>query len=156
MSQVVSGRFETEAAAEEALRDLAHMGTPIEALRFIPTQITRPREGPRSGTDILIGIIFGALLGGSVGALAGVIFLSLPIVGPMLASYLLTFGLTSNLAGMVAGVVVGGLLGAYLGGISWAGVASRSFGALVAARVDESVVGEAAEVLRRHGALNAH
>jgi hypothetical protein len=155
----VVGIFEDRDAAAEAVNELQGAGFRDEEIGFA-RRGAEPEGGtavPEGGeTRMGGGETTGALTGGAVGGLIGAAAAALiPGIGPVLAGGILA----SALGGAAVGAAAGGLLGALTGmGVpeEEARYYEGEFQAgrtLVAVRVDGRL-GEATDILRRHGAYD--
>ncbi len=110
--------FESQADAEQAIRDLKDAGFSRDSIgvilrdpayahgRLHPSDIP-----PLPGETASAGALGGGILGGVVGLLAGVGALALPGVGPVIAGGVLVTSLTGAGLGAAAGGVLGALIG---------------------------------------------
>jgi hypothetical protein len=158
-NRTVTGLYDSYDDAAAAVRDLEASGISHRDLslivnnadnRYAPTDHIAAKEGAKTGAGT--GASIGTVLGGGAGLLAGLGMLAIPGVGPVVAAG----WLVATAAGAAAGAAAGGLIGSLTG----AGVSKehahvyaegvRRGGALVTARVDESQVAIAENVLRKH------
>jgi hypothetical protein len=116
--ETVVALFESQADAEQAIRDLKQAGFPQRAIGVV---LRDPAFGcgglpaadapPFPGETASAGAVGGGILGGVVGMLAGVGALALPGVGPVIAGGVLVTSLTGAGLGAAAGGVLGALIG---------------------------------------------
>lgn len=110
--------FESQADAEQAIRDLKDAGFPRDSIGVVlrdPAYGHGPVHpsdiGPLPGETATAGAVGGGILGGVVGLLAGVGALALPGIGPVIAGGVLVSSLTGAGLGAAAGGVLGALIG---------------------------------------------
>ena len=118
MQKTVVALFESQADAEQAIRDLKQAGFPRDAIGVVLRDPAygrdpgNPADGPPlPGETASAGALGGGILGGAVGLLAGVGALVLPGVGPVIAGG----ALVTSLTGAGLGAAAGGMLGALIG-----------------------------------------
>lgn len=116
--ETVVALFESQADAEQAIRDLKDAGFPKGAIGVVlrdPASLSGPAHpsdvSPLPGETATAGVVGGGILGGVVGLLAGVGALALPGVGPVIAGGVLVSSLTGAGLGAAAGGVLGALIG---------------------------------------------
>ncbi len=165
----VVGLFDSIRDAEAVVRDLRDAGVAEADISFAgrnPDDATmQSNEYIASGHSEAaegagFGATGGAVVGGLTGLLVGLGVLAIPGVGPILAGGGLAAALGSTAVGAGIGAAAGGLLGALVG----AGIPEedahvyaegiRRGGALVMARVDESLVDTALDIMERHNAVD--
>jgi hypothetical protein len=180
MTRQVVGLFDSMRDAEAAVRDLQNIGIGNTDISFVGSRArgeydetgayiarasgadaTESTEGAASGAT------GGAVLGGLAGVLLGLGALAIPGIGPVLAAgpFAAAIGTTgaavgAGVVGAAAGAATGGLLGALVG----AGIPEddahlyaegiRRGGTLVSARVDESQVDAAMNIMDRHNVVD--
>jgi len=117
MANLITGLFESEAAAEEAVAHLKQIGyTENEFSVIIKDRRTVEDFAVETGSPTMEGVGAGATIGGTVGAVLGLLAIgsiALPGVGLLVAG---------PLAGMLAGAGAGGLAGSLLGWLVGAGI----------------------------------
>ena len=168
MTKTITHLFDTYAEASQAVQALERLGIPHDDISIIANNADGSYQGA-TGTgagdvdahgDVDRGTKTGALLGGAGGLLAGLGLLAIPGLGPVVAA--------GWLASTAAGAAIGGVGGAATGGIVGAlknsghtdeeahvfseGV--RRGGTLVSARVADSQVDAAVNILNQHNAVD--
>jgi uncharacterized protein (TIGR02271 family) len=161
MKSTLTALFDDYDAATEAVRRLKEIG-----IQDADISLVSGSEKDRSSTardvdddavsDAGKGAAIGGAIGGGAGLLAGLGMLAIPGLGPVVAAG----WLASTLAGLAAGATTGGLIGAlvdtglsedeahaYAEGI-------RRGGTLVSARVEESLVETAVDILDVEGTVD--
>jgi len=155
MTRTVLAIFNSRDAAQQAVSELRGKGydrdisivAKDDAHGGRYNQYSAPTMG---GDSIADGTTTGGVLGGLAGLVAGAGALAIPGIGPIIAA--------GPIAGMLSGMATGGIAG---GLIDWGIPAERSRfyeekvkegDILVSVRCDEAKTGDAAGVLRRHGA----
>lgn len=117
MANLITGLFETEAAAEEAVAHLKEIGYTENELSVIVKDRRAVEDfAVETGSPTMEGVGTGATIGGTVGAVLGLLAIgsiALPGVGLLVAG---------PLAGMLAGAGAGGLAGSLLGWLVGAGI----------------------------------
>lgn len=117
MANLVTGLFQTEAAAEEAVAHLKEIGYAENELSVIvKDRRTVEYFAVEMGSPTMEGVGTGATIGGTVGAVLGLLAIgsiALPGVGMLVAG---------PLAGMLAGAGAGGMAGSLLGLLVGAGI----------------------------------
>jgi len=117
MANLITGLFETEAAAEEAVVHLKEIGYTENELSVIVKDRSSVEDfAVEVGSPTMEGVGTGATIGGTVGAVLGLLAIgsiALPGVGLLVAG---------PLAGMLAGAGAGGLAGSLLGWLVGAGI----------------------------------
>jgi hypothetical protein len=165
----VVGLFDSIRDAEAVVRDLRDAGVAEADISFAgrnPDDATMQSneyiaEGHSEAAEGAgFGATGGAVVGGLTGLLVGLGVLAIPGVGPVLAGGTLAAALGSAAVGAGIGAAAGGLLGALVG----AGIPEedahvyaegiRRGGALVMARVDDSMVDTALDIMERHNAVD--
>jgi len=180
MARQVVGLFDSMREAEAAVRDLQRIGISNADISFVgnrasgdydeagnyigpATDVDRTEAGDGAGA----GATGGAVLGGLAGVLIGLGALAIPGIGPVLAAgpFAAAIGTTgaavgAGVVGAAAGAATGGLLGALVG----AGIPEedahvyaegiRRGGTLVSARVDDSLVDSAVDIMDRHNVVD--
>lgn len=118
MANLITGLFENEAAAENAVAQLHQLGYTQSEISLVMKDRNASQEmAHNTGSRTMEGVGTGAAVGGTVGAvLAGLLAVgsvAIPGVGLIAAG---------SLAAMLAGAGAGGLAGALLGGLVNAGI----------------------------------
>lgn len=161
---VVSGLFDDYDDALAAVNQLQALGIDRSQISLVAND-TGERYSRRSATsttteaadDAAAGAGVGAFVGGAGGLLAGLGLLAIPGIGPVVAAgWLASTGL-----GVVAGAAAGGAIGGLVGAMTDEGVPERDAniyaegvrrgGTLVSARVDDSLAGQAEDILSAAG-----
>src|SRR5271167_2926084 len=159
MTQNVTALYDTYDAAVSAVNDLEAFGIPHADISLVSNNVdhrydkdhpTNAAAGAGTGAGI------GAAVGGVGGLLTGLGLLAIPGVGPVVAAG----WLIATAVGVAGGAVVGGAAGGIVGSLTTAGVPEhdanfyaegvRRGGTLVTARVDDTRVPMAREILQRH------
>ncbi len=162
MQRVITAMFDDYDAAAEAVGRLKAAGIPESDISLVGGNERMRSTDPSvtSATDDTsnagAGATTGAIIGGGAGLLAGVGLLAIPGLGPVVAAG----WLASTLVGGVAGAAAGGIIGAltdwgmseedahtYAEGI-------RRGGTMVSARVDESMMSTAVDILDVEGTVD--
>ena len=163
-TNVVTGLYDTYAAAEQTVRDLEAANVPGSDISMVANRSDTPAETSDTGHGAAAGAGTGASLGGVVGAgaglLAGLGMLAIPGVGPVVAAG----WLVATVVGAVAGAGVGGVSGGLIGSLTGAGVSRehahfyaegvRRGGTLVTARVDDARIPAVEAIMQRHGRVD--
>ncbi|ASY62850.1 hypothetical protein SJ05684_c13950 [Sinorhizobium sojae CCBAU 05684] len=160
--RTVTGLFDDYDDARDAVRELAEAGVPSDDISIVASNIgdrysadsSDAAEGAATGAGL------GAAGGGVVGLLTGLGLMAIPGVGPVVAAG----WLAATAAGAAAGAVAGGAAGGLIGALTDSGVDEedahvyaegvRRGGALVTARVDESLVPEAETILKQRNRVD--
>lgn len=164
----VVGLFDTIQDAEAVVRDLRDAGVAQADISFAGRNADeatlQANEYVADHSEAAEGAGFGAtggtVVGGLTGLLVGLGALAIPGVGPVIAAGSLATALGSAALGAGIGAATGGLLGALVGaGIPEedANVYSegiRRGGALVMAKVDDSMVDTALDIMERHNVID--
>ena len=181
MARQVVGLFDSIREAEAAARDLRDLGIGSADISFVGSNArgeydeagnyaggATVDDTTRTGTGVDAGTAAGGLLGGLGGVLVGLGALTIPGIGPVLAAgpFAATIGTTAAAAGAgVIGAGIGAAAGGLVGALRDAGVPEtdahvyaetvRRGGALVMARVDETQVDAAIDVMERHNVVDS-
>lgn len=162
MTRTVVGLFDDRTDAQAAVEDLIQQGYPKESISMVASDAARaaaPDGGTRSDHATAgagYGAGAGAVLGGVAGFLLGVGVFAIPGLGPLVAAGTIA----TTLAGIAAGAAAGGLVGALVGmGVPqeealYYAEGVRRGGTLIAVSVNDQTAGKAADILRRHHAVN--
>ena len=172
MTQTITALFDTFDEAKTAVRDLEAAGVPHADISIVANNahgehdhMTGGREhgrdaGDEAARDAGRGAEIGGTVGGIGGLLAGLGLVAIPGVGPVVAAG----WLVATVAGAVGGAVVGGAAGGVVGALTKAGVSEedahvyaegvRRGGALVTARVDDSLAPAARAALNQDRAVD--
>ncbi|MBZ7927692.1 hypothetical protein LAC81_37795 (plasmid) [Ensifer adhaerens] len=160
--RTVTGLFDDYAEARDAVRDLEAAGVPSDDISIVAnnsgdwysTDRSDAAEGAGTGAGL------GAAGGGVVGLLTGLGLMAIPGVGPVVAAG----WLASTAAGAAAGAVAGGAAGGIIGSLTDSGVDEddaqvyaegvRRGGTLVTARVDDSLVLKAEQILQQRNRVD--
>lgn len=161
MTQTLTGLFDHHDGAERAVRQLESIGISHDDISIVANNAHGNHavagDGLAAGTaakdDAETGAGLGATVGGIGGLLAGLGLLVIPGIGPVAAAG----WLATTLIGAAGGAAVGAAAGGLVGALTHAGVAEadahvyaegvRRGGSLVTARVEDSLVTRAREVL---------
>jgi len=161
MTQTLTGLFDHYEGAERAMRQLESIGVSHDDISVVANNAhgghAIASDGLPAGTaakeDAETGAGMGATVGGIGGLLAGLGLLVIPGLGPVAAAG----WLGATLIGAAGGAAVGAAAGGLVGALTHAGVAEedahvyaegvRRGGSLVTARVEDSLVSRAREVL---------
>ncbi|KSV88508.1 general stress protein [Sinorhizobium sp. GL28] len=154
--KTVSGLFDDYSDARAAVSALEDRGVPSDDISIVSNNVgdryskdSNAAEGAGTGAGL------GAAVGGIGGLLTGLGVMAVPGVGPVVAAG----WLAATAAGAAAGAVAGGAAGGLIGAMTESGVPEehahvyaegvRRGGAVVTARVDESLYADAQAILRR-------
>jgi hypothetical protein len=162
MARAVCGVLEHPPAAHAAVQDLLDRGFLRENISVVAHEGGKeagapgsvPPAAPPIGAPAGAGA--GTALGGVAGLLLGLGALAIPGLGPLVAAG----PLAAALAGAGAGAVAGGLIGALTDlGVSEDEARSyvddlRRGGVLLVVRAEGMMIGRAAAILQRHGAVH--
>jgi uncharacterized protein (TIGR02271 family) len=169
MSKTVIGLMDNIGEAQNVVKDLVASGIDRDDIGFMANEKhTVPdsahlneSEGSRGGRDAASGALAGAGAGAAVGGIAGLALslapLAIPGIGPILAAGPIAAALTGAGIGAVAGGLIGGLtnLGVPEEEAHYYAEGVRRGGILVTVAADtEAEADAAAEVMRRHGAID--
>jgi uncharacterized protein (TIGR02271 family) len=163
MAKTVVGLMDSISEAQDVVRDLVASGFDRDAIGIMTRKdeesgVVTEREETTSGTGsgAAKGAGAGAAVGGIAGLVVGLTGLAIPGIGPIVAAG----PLAATLAGAGIGAVAGGIIGAltnmgvpeehahyYAEGV-------RRGGVLVTVSTDDTSADRAAEVMRRHGAVD--
>jgi hypothetical protein len=171
MTTTVAALFDHIDDAHAAIRELHGLGIANADISLIVNdtgghhrrELERTAEAAPVDDDngaAAAGAGIGAALGGLSGLLVGLGALTIPGIGPIIAAGPLAIAL-STLVGAGAGAAAGGAAGVLVeAGIpreeaDYYSEGLRRGGVLVMARVDETVVDQATNIMHLHGAVNA-
>jgi uncharacterized protein (TIGR02271 family) len=164
MSKTVIGLFNNLGEAQNVVKDLVASGIEREDIGFMANekQVTPGRTDlEREGGDVASGALAGAGTGAAIGGVAGLALalapLAIPGIGPIVAAGPIAAALTGAGLGAVTGGLIGGLtrLGVPDEDANYYAEGVRRGGILVTvAADDEREADAAAEILRRHGAVD--
>lgn len=162
MATNVVGLFDDRDEAQNAVKRLVDIGIPHGDISVVASNAHGKAErtevddaGTMAEEGAATGATSGLVVGGIIGALAGIGLGFVPFLGFLVAGPL-AGAITGAAAGLVTGGLLGGLIGlgipeehahAYAEGV-------RRGGILVAARVDETMVSRAHEIMDGAGAVN--
>ncbi len=163
MVKTVIGSFDSYDEAQRVLRDLKDDGFMDSDISIVASNV-----GGTYGSDVAAtrathdtsgaatGAVTGGVVGGAAGLAASLMGLAIPGIGPIIAAGPIVAALTGAGVGAVAGGLIGGLtdLGVSETDAHYYAEAVRRGGALVTVRADESRAEAAADVMRRHGAVD--
>ena len=164
MSKTVIGLFNNLEEAQNVVKDLVASGIERDDIGFMANekQATPSRtDTAREGGDVASGALAGAGTGAAIGGVAGLALalapLAIPGIGPIVAAGPIAAALTGAGIGAVAGGLIGGLtrLGVPEEDAHYYAEGVRRGGILVTvATDDEREADAAADILRRHGAVD--
>jgi len=170
MAKTVVGLFDNTSDAENAVQQLTDSGIPRADISLVANNADNryavdnadysgtadPNRGDRASQGAVTGAGTGAIIGGVAGLLVGLGVFAIPGIGPVLAAG----WIGTTLAGAGIGAIAGGLIGALVK----AGVPEehahlyaegvRRGGTLVLVRADDATAENAADILRRNGAVD--
>jgi uncharacterized protein (TIGR02271 family) len=161
MKRTLTALFDDYDAATVAVRRLKEIGIPDADISLVGggekhRSATATDVDDDEVSDAGKGAAIGGAIGGGAGLLAGLGMLAIPGLGPVVAAG----WLASTLAGLAAGAATGGLVGALVdAGLSESEAHAyaegvRRGGTLVSARVEESLVQTAVDILDDHGTVD--
>ncbi|MCG5477823.1 general stress protein [Sinorhizobium alkalisoli] len=160
--RTVTGLFDDFDDARAAVADLETAGISSDDISIVAsntgdrysTDSSDAAEGAGAGAGL------GAVGGGVVGLLTGLGVMAIPGLGPVVAAG----WLASTAVGAAAGAMAGGAAGGLIGALTDSGVEEeeahvyaegvRRGGALVTARVDDSLVPRAEEILKQRNRVD--
>src|SRR5687767_3392924 len=164
MSKTVVGLFNNLGEAQNVVRDLVARGIERDDIGFMANekQVTPGRtDMEREGGDVASGALAGAGTGAAIGGVAGLALalapLAIPGIGPIVAAGPIAAALTGAGLGAVAGGLIGGLtrLGVPDEDAHYYAEGVRRGGILVTVAADDEREAQmAADILRRHGAVD--
>ena len=164
MSKTVIGLFDNVGEAQNVVKDLVASGIERDDIGFMANekQTTPGRANlEREGGDVASGALAGAGTGAAIGGVAGLALafapLAIPGIGPIVAAGPIAAALTGAGLGAVTGGLIGGLtrLGVPDEDAHYYAEGVRRGGILVTVAADDEREAErAAEIFRRHGALD--
>src|SRR5688572_26720872 len=164
MSKTVIGLFSNLGEAQNVVKDLVASGIERGDIGFMANekQVTPGRTDlEREGGDVASGALAGAGTGAAIGGVAGLALalapLAIPGIGPIVAAGPIAAALTGAGIGAVTGGLIGGLtrLGVPDEDAHYYAEGVRRGGILVTvAADDEREADAAADILRRHGAVD--
>lgn len=110
----------------------------------------------RDTSGAATGAVTGGVVGGAAGLAISLMGLAIPGIGPIIAAGPIVAALTGAGVGAVAGGLIGGLtdLGVTEADAQYYAEAVRRGGALVTVRADETRAERAADLMRKHGAVD--
>jgi hypothetical protein len=162
MAKTVVGLMNTREEADQVVRDLVNMGFNRDSISLVARDTDKRGEGRTAGRersesgDVAKGAGTGAAIGGGAGLLVGLAAFAIPGVGPIIAAG----PIATALAGLGVGAAAGGIIGALVNiGVpeedaQYYAEGVRRGGILVTVSGDEREADRAAEVMRRHGAVD--
>jgi hypothetical protein len=161
MAKTVVGLMNTREEAHQVVNDLVNMGLSRDSISLMAREDKRGegrttgRERSESG-DVAKGAGTGAAIGGGAGLLVGLAAFAIPGIGPVIAAG----PLATALAGLGVGAAAGGIIGALVNvGVpesdaEYYAEGVRRGGTLITVSADERQADRAADVMRRHGAVD--
>jgi hypothetical protein len=168
MLKTVVGSFDNQAEAHRVVEDLHAAGfadrdislvannTSGEYIARAPNDLRVKTPGEIEVSGTAAGAVTGGVLGGAAGLAASLAGLTIPGIGPIIAAG----PIVAALAGAGTGAIAGGLIGALTDlGVSrddaaYYAESVRRGGALVTVKTDASRSEEAADIMRRHDAID--
>ena len=164
MSKTVIGLLDNLGEAQNVVKDLVASGIERDDIGFMANEkqaAPSRTDTTRQGGDVASGALAGAGTGAAIGGVAGLALalapLAIPGIGPIVAAGPIAAALTGAGIGAVAGGLIGGLtrLGVPEEDAHYYAEGVRRGGILVTvAADDEREADRAAEILRRHGAVD--
>lgn len=170
MSKTITRLFDNYSDAERAVSELERLGVPHRDISLVASNADKAHDhrGAHRGDaaddardDAGKGATAGGVLGGAGGLLAGLGMLAIPGLGPVVAAG----WLASTAVGAAVGAVAGGAAGGLVGALKHAGESDddahvyaegvRRGGALVSAKVDDTLALQAQSALERLNAVTA-
>lgn len=168
MTKTITRLFDDYADATTALGELERLGVPHDAISIVANNADGAHGDAAAKIgdvndhgDVGRGVSTGAALGGAGGLLAGLGLLAIPGLGPIVAAG----WLAATAVGAGIGAAGGAATGTIVGALKEAGHTDdeahvysegvRRGGTLLSARVDDSVVGAAEDVLDRSRSVDA-
>ena len=164
MAKTVVGLMDNMQEAQNVLQDLVNNGFRREDLSIMASdkggqglrEAEEPSEGKARATGAAKGAGAGAAVGGLGGLIVGLTGLAIPGVGPIIAA--------GPLAAALAGAGVGAVAGGAIGALTKMGVPEQDAhyyaegvkrgGFLVTVTADDENAEKAADIMRRHGAVD--
>ena len=152
--KTVTGLFDNYDDASDAVSELEAIGIPNADISIVASNSTDWFDDDKpEAAEAASGAGIGAVVGGAGGLLTGLGIMAIPGVGPVVAAG----WLAATAVGALGGAVVGGAAGGIVGALTNSGVSEddahvyaegvRRGGSLVTAKVDDSLVAEAEEIL---------
>ena len=165
MSKTVIRLFNSMGDAQKVVRDLVASGIERDEIGFMANEKqvapSRAEAGDNERGDVASGALAGAGTGAAIGGVAGLALalapLAIPGIGPIVAAGPIAAALTGAGIGAVAGGLIGGLtkLGVPEEHAHYYAEGVRRGGILVTVAADDEREAEAAaDILRRHGAMD--
>lgn len=154
--KTITGLFDDYADAQSAVGELESAGVPSSDISIVSSNADRQHgEDSNAAEGAGTGAGIGAVVGGAGGLLTGLGLMAIPGVGPVVAAG----WLAATAVGAAGGAVAGGATGGLIGAMTRSGVSEddanvyaegvRRGGTVVTARVEEDLVSEAEDILRR-------
>ena len=167
MASTVVGLFDNRNEAESVVRDLNDAGFRKDDISYVTQDrsktagaTTRDDDDSMAAEGAGAGATAGTVLGGLGGLLVGTGALLIPGVGPALVAGSLAGVLGVTAAGAGIGAAAGGLVGGLVGlGVpeehaNYYAEGVRRGGTLVTVHAEDNKVSQAAQIMRRHGAVD--
>ena len=167
MASTVVGLFDNRSEAESVVRDLNDAGFRKDDISYVTQDrsktagaTTRDDDDSMAAEGAGAGATAGTVLGGLGGLLVGTGALLIPGVGPALVAGSLAGVLGVTAAGAGIGAAAGGLVGGLVGlGVpeehaNYYAEGVRRGGTLVTVHAEDNKVSQAAQIMRRHGAVD--
>lgn len=170
MVKTVIGSFDSYDEAQRVVRDLKDEGFMENDVSIVAGNAgsrymagsdrdaidTGTTRADHTTSGAATGAVTGGVVGGAAGLAASLMGLAIPGIGPIIAAGPIVAALTGAGVGAVAGGLIGGLtdLGVSETDAQYYAEAVRRGGALVTVRADESRAESAADIMRRHEAVD--
>ncbi|AYM60824.1 general stress protein [Agrobacterium fabrum] len=154
--RTVTGLFDNYDDASAAVSELERAGVPSNDISIVGNNVDRRHgEDSNAAEGAGTGAGIGAVVGGAGGLLTGLGLMAIPGLGPVVAAG----RLAATAVGAAGGAVAGGAAGGVIGAMTRSGVSEedanvyaegiRRGGTIVTARVEENLVPEAEDILKR-------
>lgn len=160
--QTVTGLFDDYDDANDAVGELVATGVPRDEISLVANNATGwyKADDAEAGEDAATGAGLGAVVGGAGGLATGLGLMAIPGLGPVVAAG----WLAATAVGAVGGALVGGAAGGIIGAMTKAGVPEndahvyaegvRRGGTMVTARVEDSLVPNAEQILKQYNSVD--
>lgn len=160
MAKTVVGLMDTHREAQDVVQDLINNGFSRDSISLMASEAAGGEAGKSEGAQRAEGAAKGAGTGAAIGGVAGLLIgltgLAIPGIGPIIAA--------GPLASALAGAGIGAVAGGAIGALTKMGVPEkdaeyyaegvRRGGFLIAVATDDASADRAADVMRRHGAVD--
>ena len=160
--QTITGLFDDYDDANDAVGELVATGVPRDEISLVANNATGwyKADDAEAGEDAATGAGLGAVVGGAGGLATGLGLMAIPGLGPVVAAG----WLAATAVGAVGGALVGGAAGGIIGAMTKAGVPEndahvyaegvRRGGTMVTARVEDSLVPNAEQILKQYNSVD--